>query len=148
MTTLSGPLTAAIGHPAARRARAAAATRASRAGTDGHRPPARQRLHQPPARGDQREPVLQAEHAGDAGGDVLAHAVPGHRRRPTPQDRHSSASAYSTANSAGWVYAVWSSRAAPAPSGPSSGQSTASRERSRRGASSAAQRSSARRKAG
>ncbi len=62
----------------------------------------------------------------------------------TPQDRHSSASATSSAKSAGCVYCVSSSGVGA----PGAGKITSSRGRGRRGASSAATRSRAARKTG
>ena len=77
---LLGPLTAAIETSRASGA-IAARTRASLGHDRGHRAVARQRAHQPAARGDQRQAVFEAEHAGDAGGHVLADAVAQHRGR-------------------------------------------------------------------
>ena len=56
--------------------------------------------------------VGEREDAGEAGGHVLADRVAEHRRGRTPQAIQSRASAYSTANSAGWVSAVRASAAA------------------------------------
>ena len=56
--------------------------------------------------GDQPSASIEREHAGQAGGDVLADAVAEHRRRPHAPAIQNWASAYSTANNAGCVTAV------------------------------------------
>ena len=143
MTTLLGPFTAAIDDLASpRRDR-----RARRAPRRRSPPPSRRRAagaHQAAARGDQRQPVLEAEHAGDAGGDVLADAVAQHRRGSTPHDRHSSP-ARTRARTA--PAACTRSRRAATSRRPS-GYSTDSSGCGSRARSSASQRSSAARNTG
>ena len=108
-----GPLTAAMPTP---RRPAAAAPRPRSPATATIAPPVGQRLHQPAARGDQRARVRQRQHAGDVRGGELADRVADQEvRRARPSDSSSRNSATSTANSAGWVYPVWSSSSASSP---------------------------------
>ena len=74
---------------------------------DGHLAVLLDALHQPRPLGDQRQAVFEAHHAGDARRRILADAV-ARARCPasTPHDCHNSASAYSSANSAGCVNSV------------------------------------------
>ena len=75
-------------------------------------PPAGKPCISRPRSATRPQAVLQAQHAGQDGGGVLAHAVAEDgARASTPQLRHSSASANSRATSAGWVQPVWSSSA-------------------------------------
>ena len=80
MTTRSGPLTAAIARLAAYGATEAFTPRLLR--EDGrHLPALGAEPPQPAARGDELQSVLEAHHARDARGGVLAEAVAQHRRR-------------------------------------------------------------------
>ena len=80
MTTLLRPVHRGDRHRRARGRRSPRGRWLHSPKTDDHRAVVGQRLHQPAARGDQAQPVLEREHAGDARRHQLADAVPEHAR--------------------------------------------------------------------
>ena len=102
MTTLSGPLTAAIDKRAGMR-RDRRATRVPRRRTPPPSRRTRQRLHQPAACGDKRKPSSRLNTPATQAATISPDAVAQHDRRLDTPRAPQLASAYSSANSAGCV---------------------------------------------
>ena len=79
MTTLSGPLTAAMATRSLNGA-IAASNVLDRGEQRRHHASRRQALHQPPAPRDESQPILERKHAGRAGRGIFADGMPNDRR--------------------------------------------------------------------